>query len=109
MCFAGILQTSRYNLTAFSMKVTTAQRDCDKVNKKIPLIQELIGPVTTMLDKRKNSSRKERTRLIERLIRLFGTECIRYYFRIRQDFLSCNTKSSEDIMAWHLFHGLRLG
>lgn len=65
-----------------------------------------------MLDKRKNSNRKERTRLIERLIRLFGTlnkRCIRYYFRIRQDFWSCNTKSSEDIMAWHLFHGLKLG
>ena len=80
----------------------------------IPLIQELIGPVTTMLDKRKNSNRKERTRLIERLIRLFGTEylnnrCIRYYFRVRQDFWPCNPKSSEDIMAWHLFHGLRLG
>lgn len=59
-----------------------------------------------MLDKRKNSNRKERTRLIERLIRLFGTECIRSYFRVRQDFCSCNTKSSEDIMVWHLFHGL---
>lgn len=62
-----------------------------------------------MLDKRKNSNRKERTRLIERLIRLFGTECIRSYFRVRQDFWSCNPKSSEDIMAWHLFHGLKLG
>lgn len=85
-----------------------------------------------MLDKRGNSNWKERTRLIDRFIRLFGAECIdslvadrefvgkqwveylnnrriRYYLRIKQNFWLRNPKSSEDVRAWHLFHGLRLG
>ncbi len=86
----------------------------------------------TMLDKRGNSNWKERTRLIDRFIRLFGAECIdslvadrefvgkqwvgylnnrriRYCLRIKQNFWLRNPKSSEDVRAWHLFHGLRLG
>ena len=86
----------------------------------------------TMLDKRGNSNWKERIRMIDRFIRLFGAECIdslvadrefvgkewveylnnkriRYYLRIKQNFLLRNPKSSEDVRAWHLFHGLKLG
>ena len=86
----------------------------------------------TMLDKRGNSNRIERTRLLDRFIRLFGTECIgslvadrefvgkewieylnnkhiRYYLRIRQNFWLRNPKSSEDVRAWHLFHSLKPG
>ena len=86
----------------------------------------------TMLDKRGNSNWKERTRLIDRFIRLFGAECIdslvadrefvgkewveylnnrriRYYLRIKQNFWLRNPKSCQDVRAWHLFHGLKLG
>ena len=86
----------------------------------------------TMLDKRGNSNWKERTKLIDIFVQLFGTECIdslvadrefvgkqwveylnnrriRYYLRIKQNFWLRNPKSSEDIRAWHLFHGLKLG
>ncbi len=31
------------NLTAFSMKVTTTPRDCDKVNKIVPVMQKQLG------------------------------------------------------------------
>ncbi len=71
-----------------------------------------------MLDKRGNSNWKERTRLIDRFIRLFGAECIdslvadrefvgkqwveylnnrriRYYLRIKQNFWLRNPKSSK--------------
>lgn len=70
----------------------------------------------TMLDKRGNSNWEERTRLIDRFIRLFGAECIdslvadrefvgkqwveypnnrriRYYLRIKQNFWLSNPKS----------------
>ena len=86
----------------------------------------------TMLDKRGNSNWKERTRLIDRFIRLFGAECIdslvadrefvgkewveylnnrriRYYLWIKQNFWLRNPKSCQDVRAWHLFHGLKLG
>lgn len=86
----------------------------------------------TMLDKRGNSNWKERTWLIDRFIRLFGAECIdslvadrefvgkewveylnnrriRYYLRIKQNFWLRNPKSCQDVRAWHLFHGLKLG
>lgn len=86
----------------------------------------------SMLDKRGNSNWQERTKLIDRFIRLFGKECIdslvadrefvgkewveyldnmriRYYLRIKQNFWLRNPKSCEDVRAWHLFHGLKLG
>lgn len=86
----------------------------------------------SMLDKRGNSNWRERTRLVDRFIRLFGADCIdslvadrefvgkewveylnnmriRYYLRIKQNFWLRNPKSSEDVRAWHLFHGLKLG
>lgn len=76
----------------------------------------------TMLDKRGNSNWKERTKLIDIFVQLFGTECIdslvadrefvgkqwveylnnrriRYYLRIKQNFWLRNPKSSEDIRA----------
>ena len=74
----------------------------------------------------------ERTRLIDRFIRLFGADCIdsfvadrefvgnewveylnnthiRYYLRIKQNFGLRNPKLCKDVRAWHLFHGLKLG
>lgn len=88
--------------------------------------------IFSLLDKRGNSNWKERTRLIDRFIRLFGAECIdslvadrefvgkewveylnnrriRYYLRIKQNFWLRNPKSCQDVRAWHLFHGLKLG
>ena len=86
----------------------------------------------SLLDKRGNSNWKERTKLIDRFIRLFGSDCIdflvadrefvgkewvgylnnmhiRYCLRIRQNFWIRNPKSCRDVRAWHLFHGLKLG
>ena len=86
----------------------------------------------TRPDKRGNSNRQERTRLIDRFIRLFGAEYIdslvadrefvgkewvgylnnrriSYFQHIKQNFWLRNPKSSEDVSAWHLFHGLKLG
>ncbi len=85
-----------------------------------------------LLDKRGNSNWKERCALIDRFVRLFGRTCIDslvadrefvgkewigylnnmhipYFIRIKQNFWVRNPKSSEDVRAWHLFHGLKLG
>ncbi len=86
----------------------------------------------SMLDKRGNSNWRERIKLIDRFIRLFGADCIdslvadrefvgkewveylnnmriRYYLSIKQNFWLRNPRSSEDVRAWHLFHVLKLG
>ena len=36
------------SLTAFSMKVTTTPRDCDKVNKIVPVMQKQLGRVINL-------------------------------------------------------------
>ena len=76
----------------------------------------------TLLDKRGNSNWQERTQLIDRFIRLFGAECM--IPSLPTESLSAssgssisttdapdfrNPKSCQDVRAWHLFHGLKLG
>ena len=86
----------------------------------------------SLLDKRGNSSWKERKAVMERFIRLFGCDCIdclvadrefigkewigwlnenriRYYIRIRQNFWVVKPSSGERIRAWWLFNSLKTG
>lgn len=88
--------------------------------------------IFSLLPKRGNSSWKERRKIMERFIRLFGAECIdclvadrefigkewtgwlnsrriRYYIRIRQNFWIVKPSTGERIRAWWLFNDLKVG
>ncbi len=83
-----------------------------------------------MLEKRGNSNSQERIDLVERFIRLFGTNCIdslmadrefvgdnwikylnnnriRYYIRIRNNFKVFIPHKNEEVKAWWLFNNLK--
>ena len=85
-----------------------------------------------MLDKRGNSSTRERIDLVERFIRLFGSRCIdclmadrefvgdqwikylndnkiRYYIRIRNNFKIFLPHKNKEIKAFWLFNSLNIG
>ena len=86
----------------------------------------------SLLPKKGNSNWEERKAIIERFIRLFGSECIgclvadrefvgkewvgwlnrnhiRYYIRIRQNFWLVKPSTGERIRAWWLFNSLKVG
>ena len=86
----------------------------------------------SLLPKKGNSNWKERKAIVERFVRLFGSECIdalvadrefigkdwigwlnrnriRYYIRIRQNFWLVKPSTGERIRAWWLFNSLKVG
>lgn len=85
-----------------------------------------------LLPKRGNSNWEERKDIMERFIRLFGSDCIdclvadrefvgkewvgwlndmriRYYLRIRQNFWVAKPSTGELVRAWWLFNSLKVG
>jgi hypothetical protein len=85
-----------------------------------------------MLDKRGNSSTKERIALVQDFINWFGKDCIdclladrefigaqwlgflnsnsiRYHIRIRNNFKIYSPKRQKEVAAWHFFNNMKIG